>query len=291
MSPQESLNRYFGLDPTVKQLPNAIIDALGAAPGERLQARHDGLPSTLRYTVAVSAISFFAIKRLVLPTYEGEAPKPYWATAAAPIARTFIEAITNLLYILENPTERVNRYIKAGVCRELARHQRLCNRHAGDPRWQEHLVQLKAWIEETERLAPLSESEKSNFERSAKSLWPNPGSLISQCSDEAKSYLMFLKDWYYDELSQDAHLSYMGLVRRGQMLNEVSLGLPQEAYRTSVFYGALALYLALLSEVAAAAVLPRESRQLEFLWQNLSAFENVAPLWTERYEALLQGIS
>jgi len=290
MSPRDALYEYFELDPAIKDLPNAINDALANGPGERLRQVHGGLPSTLRYTVAVSAISFFAVKRLVFPTHVDEDPRPHWATAIPPLARTFIDAIVNVVYLSESPHDRVGRFIKAGVCKELSRHRRLSTLHAGDPSWEGPLAQLKEWIDGTEALAPLSDAERASLDQSARRLWPNPGQLVSQCSSDAKRYLSFLKDWHYDELSQDSHLSYMGLVRRGQMLNEALVGVPQEEYRTRTFYAALALYVALLSEVAAAANLTAESRQLEVVWGKLVGIGDADVLWRERYKSLLEAI-
>lgn len=166
MSPRDSLHEYFDLDPAIKDVPNAINDALANGPGERLRKVHGGLPSTLRYTVAVSAISFFAIKRLVFPTYVAEDPRPHWATAIPPLARTFIDAIVNVVYLAESPRERVERFIKAGVCKELSRHRRLSALYAGDPSWQGPLAQLKEWIDGTEALAPLSEAERASLDQS-----------------------------------------------------------------------------------------------------------------------------
>jgi hypothetical protein len=149
MAPRDTLNEYFKLDPVVKELPNFITDALAAAPGARLRTMHGALPFTLRYTVAISAISFFAIKRLAFPQYPSEEPGAHWATAIPPIARTFIDAITNIVYLMENPSERVERFVKAGVCKQLVRHQKLCELHGDDPDWAEPLAALKEWIDGT----------------------------------------------------------------------------------------------------------------------------------------------
>ena len=58
---------------------------------------------------------------------------------------------------------------------------------------------------------------------------------------------------------------------------------------TRAFYAALALYVALLSEVAAAAKLTAESRQLEVVWGKLVGIGDADVLWRERYQSLLKA--
>jgi hypothetical protein len=120
-------------------------------------------------------------------------------------------------------------------------------------------------------------------------LWfPNPGGMHREAQTQlVKDFFRFLDDWHYGRLSQDSHLSYMGLVRRGGVLSDEHLGENQERYRSQVSLTALTLYVALLSEVIIHAGLPFEKRRIRNVWEYIDAYPGAAELWKERYEAVL----
>jgi hypothetical protein len=127
--------------------------------------------------------------------------------------------------------------------------------------------------------------------------WPNPGKMGSpkskvRAKEAARAdFLVYLNDWFYSHLSGDSHLSFTGLVRRGSRLLEpddfertkASLTL----YRSEVVFDSLALFLALLSEVAGQLKFEHEANRLRVLWKYFSKWPSASDLWNQRYDEWL----
>jgi len=294
MNPEAGLALYAAIESDVAELPKAMRTRIDRESRPWLEALHPGLPGILRNTLLVTSAAFASVKRLCYDRTNGERPSGEFSTAVFPLARTFLDAMITVAFVRDEPRKHVERYYVGGLCTELARYNRLVLEYGADCEWGPHLASLKAWIDWHEQGNPdhrvmLSDEEKANPRKHARELWPGPGRLIQKCSESRRDHLLFMQDWFYDELSQDAHMSYMGIARRVGPLHEQTLSAQADEFRYRTFYDTLTLYLALLAEIADAANLRVERGRIARVWKHLDGIPGADQLWKRRYRALLTG--
>jgi hypothetical protein len=200
------------------------------------------------------------------------------------LARRFVDSIYTLVFIFDD-IARLDQFYKAGWSAAHAWQTRLERRWDQEAKHQQWLADHRKWIDDHESDVELTADEKADPSKVPR--WPNPGRMVKPTKDpNARAFLELLDEWHYGQLSQDAHLSYMGLAR-GAIVYDMHLGRNQHAYRERTVSAATVLYLALLSEVAIAAALPYERHRLRAVWQFVAPISDASDLWDARYDALL----
>jgi hypothetical protein len=292
--PNDWLRQFGAIDIKVRDLGEAVRMRIDREARSRLEAEHAGLPMILRAATQVSAATMEAIKHLCYDRVQGFFPSPRLASAVAPLSRTFLESLFVILALRENTRSAVDDFFQSGLCKVVVERDRLVVEYGDKPEWQGHIQGLTDWIAlhsegNPEHRVLLSDEQKADPARAAKS-WPTPGALVRRSmSPEIREFVQFLIDWYYDELSQDSHPSYMGFVRRATTLHDETPVAVAEDVRLRAFYRALTLYFALLAEVVDFAVLEQERARMRELWEYLHG--NDAPqLWSRRYGRLLGAV-
>lgn len=288
------LSQYGALDSDVVELPSAMRMRIDRESREWLQHSHPGLPNFLRTTLQVSSAAFAAVKRLCYDRTNGEWPAAELSSAVAPLARTFLDSLISVSFVRDQPFENLERYYKGGLCAVLAQRERMVAEYGDNPDWSKRLASLGTWIDLHEQGNPaqrvvLSEEERADPRSHARKLWPGPGRLIAMCSPPRRDHLQFLRDWFYDDLSQDAHMYYMGVIRRAVPLHEETPAVNVSAFRSQAFYGALEVYLALLAEIADAAKLNVERGRIAGVWERVARIPGADQLWNRHYHELLTG--
>lgn len=93
-------------------------------------------------------------------------------------------------------------------------HDRLIREYGSDPAWHDYIDDIGRFVEEAKTWWDISPQEEAN-PRSI-NYWPIPSRMSKHqgTSADRREYLSYLEDWFYRDLSQDAHLSWPGLVRR-----------------------------------------------------------------------------
>jgi len=286
---------YKKIGTALEEIPKAII--------ERIKRNQDGLYDWLRAKQPVLPVLVEMVTRVSANTWDtilflcGEnmdhGRKIEFTASVPPLARTLADTLFAFVYIFDQPEENSRRFAVSGWGKGMIYWNRMSETHGTDPRWQTWLRGFRASVESTLDFAPATEKEKADLETAA--YWPNPGKMIRGCSDEArKSFLDALQTWVYADLSEDTHLAYPGLVRRGAILDkEPASGIPlvnPQRYRTMVFLSALTVHVAVLSEIASQLALDHEKGRLRNVWGVITAnpdWHQAIALYDARYRALI----
>jgi hypothetical protein len=166
-----------------------------------------------------------------------------------------------------------------------------------------HLDEWKDWLSELDRfvnvgphLVRLTPQQAANPK--ALRSWPNPGAMSSHGVSPntpvtpAQAFLKYLNDFFYIDLSQQAHLAAWGMVKRTSFLLDEIRNIPSteaevRKYRYFQLGQIVALSLAVASEIEAHFNFELRQESL-FVWGVAShAFVVVKEVYVKRYRDLL----
>jgi hypothetical protein len=227
------------------------------------------------------------------PDYDGR--DPIFVHSVPPLARAILDQVFTVCFLSEDIEERSFRYFKAGW-REIAEKDiRERQRYSYDKKWEEVLSTNVQLLDKLGELAKVTEAERTTLSLIKK--FPNPGRMHEECNiSSLKDYLIFLNDWFYKQLSQEAHLSATGLITRAFPQVLVHSGLIPEQklqerlgqVRSSTIVTTLTLTVALLSEIQAILKFPSINQELCYLWTLLGGYwKDPDDLYKRRYQSLL----
>lgn len=219
-----------------------------------------------------------------------------YSISVPPLNRTILDSLFTLIFVLEDLRSRCEWFFKADW-----RETRLeLNRHEGEyghlPEWQEWLTRLRAYSDAGVTIAGVSPAEVA--EPLSIPRWPNPGGMINyEVSSKSplpptRSFLKYLNDWFYADLSQQSHLGGSGLMKRaGALINDYRRDPGTEAnlkrYKNSQVSQTVALILALASEIEAHLNFGLRERS-QYVWGVVTPYIVVAgELYEKRYASLL----
>ncbi|HYO98356.1 MAG TPA: hypothetical protein VER33_27815 [Polyangiaceae bacterium] len=228
---------FYPMATRLDDLAQAVALRIDREHRAGIEDYHRGLPAFLKFNVRTGAATFRAIRYLTLDRQAGHGPAPALATSVPPLARTLLEALMGIVFLYDDPAVNTEQYYRSGWRDAYEIHQRLVGRYGSDPRSRDYLTGHSAWVASHEadcRITAANRADPSTVSR-----FPNPGKMTGRTrkdgertkSEKRRAFLMYLNDWFYGELSQDAHMTYMGLARRGSMLDDQN-SLQVEAYRS-----------------------------------------------------------
>jgi hypothetical protein len=175
---------------------------------------HSASPMVLRMLVSVSNNTYRTIRYICADVPPDPSRKLEYSVSAQPLARTILDALFTIVFLSEELTERTAWFMRAGWRELHEKLTRMRDQYGADPQWTSYLAEFGAMVTSERQRWGVSDAEAAN-PRSV-IYWPTPAKMISAASlDETKQYLQYLNDWFYRELSQDSHLSWPGLWRRG----------------------------------------------------------------------------
>lgn len=149
-----------------------------------------------------------------------ERPPARLVVAVPPIARTLLEGLMTTAFIFEDPGPRLDWYYRSGWCEAALLQKTLDSQFASRPEWAAKLDEHRAWVAHhiaDLSLTPVEIADPKQAVAKTK-WWPNPGRMKDIARGGTADFLKLVNLKFYGELSADAHLSYMGLVRRGGIL-------------------------------------------------------------------------
>ena len=284
---------YGPIATDLEEPPKAILNRIRTERQRSLEGIHKGLPALLKSVARVADATWRAVKYLALDKRHGDAPPASLAVAIPPLARTFLDHLMLVIFIVEAPADRATWYYRSGWREAAELQKRLDARYGADPSWTNFLTSHRQWVQSHEPDLAITPQERADPRLATArwrkpGWWPNPGKIQSLSNDPAnRAFLQFVSDWYYGRLSQDSHLSYMGMVRQAGILQDDQ---PIEAYRNQAVLSAITLYVALLSEIVVAASLPYEAKRVRRIWGHLKDYGDAAELWTARYHTHLASL-
>lgn len=284
---------FAPLATTVQELPVAIYNRIRREKKGLLRSHYQGLDVIVPLMVRVAENTWKTIQ--LLCGEESQRLALEVAVSVPPLARSILDALFTFVLIFDDPVENTRWYYASGWREASAYHARLENRYGGDPRWQEWLHEHKSvYIDGWEVDAHVSAEEKAR--PTMIKWWPNPGGMVNRTTfkdPERQAFLRFLNDWYYSTLSGDSHLSLIGLARRGGALSDFGESNNRtemlHTYRSRLLVDSMALYIALLSEIAAELSLTLELERLKQIWGHLLVCEDTKDLYFYRYERWFSG--
>jgi Family of unknown function (DUF5677) len=263
------------------RLPPAIVD-----PKSRLSM-------LLRLLVHVSANTWDSVKFICRKEYGEEGRKVEFAYVAPPLTRTLFETLFTIIYVCEKPQERSLQYFKYGWASMVSYHDRMTALYSADPDYKEWLGLGEAEIEQIEQIVTPSADDRANVEQIVKEKWPTPGRMKNAMAPSPqKTFLEFLYERFYPSLSDDSHLSFPGLLRRGGHYLTLAAGVDladlRERSRSMMLFDCLTIYVSLLTEISLQSPREDEKAKLRAVWDQLKVLEDAGKLYTRRYEAMLR---
>lgn len=170
---------------------------------------------TLNLLVRFAINSYNAAGYLVAQTPEDSARRPNFALVLPAINRQLLDLLFSLVYMLDDLPERILKYGKSGWRELKEQNEQYRNRFAGDPEWKDFFRSQK---EANERLsARLEITETEQKTPSSVPYWWTP-SAIKDEPTASRSFLRWLYKWFYQDTSEQAHMSSSGLFMVAPML-------------------------------------------------------------------------
>jgi len=268
------------------------VDSVFIAIGNKLKIQwprslpmDDGLPFLLRTHVLAAHNTYRTIVHLAADDPLRENRRPEYVLSTAPLIRTLVDGLFTVVALLDDPATRVDQFFKGGWNEIRQQYERFRDAYAADPDWVAWLEDFAEYIEAGKETLGLTPEDQVNLKRLS---WPTPGQLLRDkaLSDPARHFLQYMNDWYYKELSADAHLSLPGLARRSLPLLEKTSDFDRER-STAVFTG-LTAGMSILSEVHQSARWPDIGPRLEYIWTMLEQYwHDAAQVYRLRYKGRL----
>jgi hypothetical protein len=280
----------------LQEIPLAFDRRIQDERHAELAALHGHLPSILQAYVRVSAAVYEGAVHLCRP----QAP-PVAVVALSSLTRTLLDVLFNVVFIFEQPSERTAWYVASGWDEFDRLHTRMAAAHGDDPDWTGWLAQHKEHVDWLHDQVDLRYLAMKPTQRR----FPHPGAMLTLKGKgdvlvlqhaERRALLRFMNDWYYRELSADSHMSLLGVWRTGAALLPTrreahDADVYSDAYRARLYRPLVALYLALLSQVAIELRFPFEAQRLLNVWKHFEPAREVQQLFAQRYEAPLTAIA
>jgi hypothetical protein len=250
------------------------------------------LAEILAATTRVADNTYQTIRFLIADKPPNPSRKPKYVLSVPPLTRAILDSLFNVVFLLENPEDHLDWYLRAGWREAYEEHDRYVRRHGDEAEWSAWLKRHEDLVLDLERRANITDADKAPAARRKIPYWPNPGKMPKSkaLARETQVFLRDLVDWYYRSLSAEAHLSLPGLFKRAApLMRPQESDEPLQASKTLIFKLTVVLVLALLSEVIGRTNLDLADRAT-YLWVVSSEVsENAQRLYEERYADLLKA--
>lgn len=216
-----------------------------------------------------------------------------FGVVTSPLIRFLVDLLFSLIFIRLKPRSRMKRYNRSGW-RELQQAlDRVESKYGTEAEWANTIGQRKAHLEELRQIYRISKRAAARPDSLPK--WPIPSQILKDKKTKfpvrTRKFLEYLQDWFYKELSQDAHMSSAGTVRiYSKLLLEPDEGreLTLKTVKSINAMMAIALILAICSEVNDIGRFDRAER-LAYLWGVVTQHRTDAlQLFELRYRTMLR---
>jgi hypothetical protein len=221
----------------------------------------------------------------------------YYTLSVASMNRTILDAIFNVVFMLEDLEKRSDWYHKSGWKETHREYLRYLETYGNDPdpQWANWLANFQMFVQEGVKHFHITQDDIKE-----KNWWPNPGKMIDYGVDRnarplTRQFLAYLNDWFYRETSAQNHQSSFGFLRIGGLLlaDDPSLTDEQRARVESEFYPhyravqvsrSVIMLLALVSEIDHYFEFDLAPRVIE-LWTIVIRVPEGKEIYDKRYAA------
>ena len=283
-----ALDRSFeeGVDKLIFALTNLVDRSFPSA-----KRKIPGWQEFLLVLMHVCKANYGAIKYLAADSPKDVDRKLEYSMSISPLNRLLADLLFTLIFIRDKPRVRCTWYHKAGW-RELQEAlERIKEIRGGKPEWEAAIKRQELKQEYLTRTFRITSKQRGNPRLIE--YWPIPSQILKRndMAKRTKLFLQYFYNWFYKDLSQDAHGSGGGIIRiYSKLLLERDQG--REAVLKKLKYNsfltATALVLAVSTEINDIGKFNRRER-LGYFWQVLSAeFPDGKELFEKRYKNLLK---
>jgi hypothetical protein len=214
-----------------------------------------------------------------------------YAVSVPPLARTILDSLFTVVFLLEDLPARMPWYLKSGWRELLEEHQRYQAAYGSDPAWSSWLTGTGNFVASMQARAGVTPQEASA--PSSIPWWPNPGQMLrsGKLSPQNLGYLQYLNDWFYRSLSSASHLSLPGfMIRSGYLFDARHSDKREEfltKYKSDSVVTATILLVALISELELSVGFGLGPR-CAYLWGALApSFGAAQEVYSLRYQGRL----
>ncbi len=238
---------------------------------------------SLNTYVAVARQDYRSV--LVLLDPERKKTLPVQATI---VARALLEAVGNVMAILEAPQERMRILNREAFRNALETHHRYLEDFGGDPNNAAFLTMSAAWMEKWADELAITQAERAEPSL-INEYWPSPGKMLIKnpawITGSAHQVFKFLYDRSYSSMSEVAHQKAAVLAFARLADNPAEQWNPGMA-ESNIVANAILFVAILLSEIEHGGGFPR-NRDLNTVWACLQRVDlHALKLWKLRYEHL-----
>ena len=286
----------------IKEPLDKVVEAVANKIQRESNDAFESIPSARPFflvTIKSAQNTYKTIRYICADKPEDPIRKLEYALACPALSRTILDSLFTIVFVLEDLPNRLNWYHKAGWREMMEKLKRYKDQYGTQPEWKEWFDIYEKHIKTVEQEWNLSEEEIQTNKKQIR-YWPNPGKMIrwgiSQGNEPPASrhYLSYMNDWFYRDLSAEAHLSYPGLLTKGFLVDLP--GVEEEWIREKLVkmksdqvFIALTLLLALVSEMEVYFKFQLTER-IQYLWTILNSFcLATKEVYEFRYEQLLKG--
>ncbi len=219
-----------------------------------------------------------------------------YCVSVPPLNRTILDHLFTIVFVLEDLPARCRWFFKADWRETRLELERYKREYGHLPEWQDWLGRLSAYSDLGVSIAGIAPSEVVS--PASITRWPNPGGMVNYGISSklplplSRAFLKYLNDWFYADLSQQAHLGGGGLMKRaGALISDYRRNPETEEnlkrYRRAHVGETISLMLALASELEAHFGF-RLRERAQYLWGVATPYIVVAKeMYDKRYATLL----
>jgi hypothetical protein len=210
----EVIRREFEqtLEFVLNRVERALPESPDVARARKLHARG---------TLHLAKSYYRAIRRLSVQKPSADVVPPELSVAIAPINRALCELFASSVFMLADFENRWPVFERSGWWENQREYHRLSKYFKDDPEWKSWLRDFwqKLIVEGGRRLG-IGKAERR--QQKPVQPWPNPSRMFDlACPVKADTFkvrlgLLAVRDLIYSDLSQKAHLSFLGFVKQSQ---------------------------------------------------------------------------
>jgi hypothetical protein len=243
------------------------LDTMVTALGYKLErewpikfARVVGARELFLLTLRIADVTYRSIRWLIADKPPNPHRRLEYCLSVPPLNRAILDNLFTVIFVLEDLPARCLWYHKASWREERIELDRYRTEYGKLEDWQEWLSRLTAHSDLGIKMLGLSPSEIAQPSRKI-ARWPNAGGMVMYSLGPAvplpptRAFMKYLNDWFYADLSQQAHLGGTGLMKRATALIRDRNDPEREAALTKNKYTwlgqSIALILAISSELEA----------------------------------------
>lgn len=257
--------------------------------------------------VRMAVVYYATVAFVCSDVQDGAVRHPHLSLATPPLNRAILEIMASVLYLLEDVPAHIKEFFRAAWRDEQEMLVKYRARHSGKSRWDSYMAQRSAGVEKMGKALGITDAERSDLNQILR--WPKMGKIIKRLKSrdpvpQVVSYLEFLDDWLYRDLSTQSHLEPKGLGEIGfhflgmkelqiisheddiEKINE-RLDFKIQEFRTNQVWTAVTLILSLATEIDSHFTYGLKDK-LTYYWSLFREnSETAQEFYDERYKALL----